>query len=238
MTAILKPIAFLLIIVAAYLVKRAGLFKPRDYRVMQVVVFDFTLPASIIVSFATNPHHLSMLLISVFAIVFGLLPLLLVYAATRHKPVADRAFLMLNCSGFNIGNFCFPVIQTFMGPSALVTASMFDIGNSVIVTAGSNVMTTSLLHIDMDRPLTEQHAGAAPTLPYSKPRDKDARRLARRAKAKQILNGIPYFGAVQRVSADDRGHALQHSHPGVRADVCCSRWRMRTRSARCSWWAC
>ena len=74
MTAILKPIAFLLIIVAAYLVKRAGLFKPRDYRVMQVVVFDFTLPASIIVSFATNPHHLSMLLISVFAIVFGLLP--------------------------------------------------------------------------------------------------------------------------------------------------------------------
>ena len=66
MTAILKPIAFLLIIVAAYLVKRAGLFRPRDYRVMQVVVFDFTLPASIIVSFATNPHHLSMLLISVF----------------------------------------------------------------------------------------------------------------------------------------------------------------------------
>ena len=49
MTAILKPIAFLLIIVAAYLVKRAGLFRPRDYRVMQVVVFDFTLPASIIV---------------------------------------------------------------------------------------------------------------------------------------------------------------------------------------------
>lgn len=190
MTAILKPIAFLLIIVAAYLVKRAGLFRPRDYRVMQVVVFDFTLPASIIVSFATNPHHLSMLLISVFAIVFGLLPLLLVYAATRHKPVADRAFLMLNCSGFNIGNFCFPVIQAFMGPSALVTASMFDIGNSVIVTAGSNVMTMSLLHIDMDRPLTEQRAGAAPTLPYSKPRDKDARRLARRAKAKQILKGF------------------------------------------------
>ena len=56
MTAILKPIAFLLIIVAAYLVKRAGLFKPRDYRVMQVVVFDFTLPASIIVSFLSLIH--------------------------------------------------------------------------------------------------------------------------------------------------------------------------------------
>ncbi|MBT1180795.1 AEC family transporter [Bifidobacterium sp. CP2] len=190
MTALLKPIAFLLIIAAAYLVKRAGLFRPRDYRVMQVVVFDFTLPASIIVSFATNPHHLSMLLISLVAIVFGLLPLLLVYAATRHRPVADRAFLMLNCSGFNIGNFCFPVIQAFMGPSALVTAAMFDIGNSVVVTAGSNVMTTSLLHIDMNRTLAEQHAGSAPTMPYTRPTDRDARRLARRAKVRQVLKGF------------------------------------------------
>ena len=90
MTAILKPIAFLLIIVAAYLVKRAGLFKPRDYRVMQVVEFDFPLPASIIVSFATNPHHLSMLLISVFAIVFGLLPLLLVGLPVLLRPLLGR----------------------------------------------------------------------------------------------------------------------------------------------------
>ena len=194
MSTLIQPIALLAIILTGYLFKRAGKFKNRDYRIMQVALFNLVLPCAIIYSFATNPHHLSMLLISVFAIVFGLLPLLLVYAATRHKPVADRAFLMLNCSGFNIGNFCFPVIQTFMGPSALVTASMFDIGNSVIVTAGSNVMTTSLLHIDMDRPLTEQHAGAAPTLPYSKPRDKDARRLARHALLRNVAKG--FFGSI------------------------------------------
>ncbi|KAB7790415.1 AEC family transporter [Bifidobacterium leontopitheci] len=190
MIALLKPVAFLLIIFAAYLVKRAGLFRPRDYRVMQVVVFDFTLPAAVVVSFATSPHHLSMLLISLFSLVFGAVPVLLLYLTTRRRPVADRAFLMLNCSGFNVGNFCFPVIQAFMGPSALVTASMFDIGNSVIVTAGSNVMTTSLLHIDMNHTLAEQHAGSAPTLPYQRPADRDARRLARRAKARQIARGF------------------------------------------------
>ncbi|RSX53483.1 permease [Bifidobacterium goeldii] len=190
MSAILKPIAFLLIIAAAYLVKRAGLFRQRDYRVMQVVVFDFTLPASIIVSFATNPHQINMLLISVFAFVCALLPLPLTFLASRHKPAADRAFLMLNAAGFNVGNFCFPVLQAFLGPSALVTASMFDIGNSVMVTAGTNVMTTSMLHIDMDRPITEQHAGNAPTLPYKRPTDRDARRLARRAKAAKIVRGF------------------------------------------------
>ncbi|MCH9275405.1 AEC family transporter [Bifidobacterium amazonense] len=190
MSAMLKPIAFLLIIFAAYLVKRAGLFRPRDYRVMQVVVFDFTLPASIIVSFATNPHHPNMLLISGFAFLCALLPLPLTFLASRRKPAADRAFLMLNASGFNVGNFCFPVLQAFMGPSALVTASMFDIGNSVMVTAGTNVMTTSMLHIDMDKPITEQHAGNAPTLPYTRPKDRDARRLARRAKLRKIAKGF------------------------------------------------
>ena len=190
MSAILKPIAFLLIIAAAYMVKRAGLFKPRDYRVMQVVVFNFTLPASVIVSFATNPHHISMLLISVFGFVCAFLPLPLAYLATRHKPVADRAFLMLNASGFNVGNFCFPVLQAFMGPSALITAAMFDVGNSIMVTAGTNVMTTSMLHIDMSKPLTEQHAGNAPTLPYEKLTDPDARRIARRAKLRSIVRGF------------------------------------------------
>lgn len=190
MSAVLKPIAFLLIIAAAYMVKRAGLFQQRDYRVMQVVVFDFTLPASIIVSFATNPHELNMLLISAFAFACALIPLPLTFLASRHKPAADRAFLMLNTAGFNVGNFCFPVLQAFMGPSALVTASMFDIGNSVMVTAGTNVMTTSMLHIDMNKPITEQHAGSAPTLPYNRPSDRDARRLARRAKAITVLKGF------------------------------------------------
>ncbi|KAB5608059.1 AEC family transporter [Bifidobacterium jacchi] len=190
MNAILKPIAFLLIIFAAYLVKRAGLFRARDYRVMQVIVFDFTLPAAIIVSFATNPHHISMLLISAFAFVCALVPLPLTFLVTRRKPAADRAFLMLNASGFNVGNFCFPVLQAFMGPSALVTAAMFDIGNSIMVSAGTNVMTTSLLHIDMSRPITEQHAGNAPVLPYRRPTDRDARRMARRAKYRSIAKGF------------------------------------------------
>lgn len=39
---------------------------------------------------------------------------------------------MLNASGLNIGAFCLPVVQTFMGPSAGLPVIMLDIGNAII----------------------------------------------------------------------------------------------------------
>ena len=53
---------------------------------------------------------------------------------------------MLNASGLNIGAFCLPVVQTFMGPSAGLPVIMLDIGNAIIATAASLTITRSLLH--------------------------------------------------------------------------------------------
>lgn len=190
MSQLLKPLTFLLIILIGYVLKRCGLFGQRDYRIMQVVVFDITLPAAILVSFATNPHSVALLWVTLFGFLAAFIPVPFVFLATRRRPVAERAFLMLNTSGYNIGNFCFPLLQAFYGSSAIVTGAMFDIGNAVMTTAGSNVMTTSLLHVDPSRPITEQHAGNAPTLPYTKPATVEGRRLARRARFKAIALGF------------------------------------------------
>lgn len=190
MSQLLKPLTFLLIILIGYVLKRCGLFGQRDYRIMQVVVFDITLPAAILVSFATNPHSVALLWVTLFGFLAAFIPVPFVFLATRRRPVAERAFLMLNTSGYNIGNFCFPLLQAFYGSSAIVTGAMFDIGNAVMTTAGSNVMTTSLLHVDPSRPITEQHAGNAPTLPYTKPATVEGRRLDRRARFKAIALGF------------------------------------------------
>ena len=48
MLAMLQPIALLLIIVAGYLFKRNRLFGPRDYRIVQVALFDLVLPGAIV----------------------------------------------------------------------------------------------------------------------------------------------------------------------------------------------
>lgn len=190
MSATIQPLTLLLILLAGYLFKRFGLFSDRDYRVVQTAEFNLVLPGAIIYSFATNPHHTSLLLIAALSFVAALLPAALGFLATRRRPVADRAFLMLNSSGFNIGCFTFPVLQSLLGPAALVPAAMFDIGNNIMVAAGTNVMTQTLLHIKPGATLAEQHAGAAPTLPYARPTDRDARRLTRRALLRNIARGF------------------------------------------------
>ncbi|ATU20197.1 AEC family transporter [Bifidobacterium choerinum] len=194
MLTLLQPISLLCIIVVGYLFKRRGLFGPRDYRIIQVVLFDLVLPGSIVYSFARNPHDLSLLWLSAYGFVVALIPVVVIYLATSRHPIASRAFLMLNASGLNIGCFCFPVVQAFLGSAAVVPAAMFDIGNCIMVAAGTNVMTQTLLHIRPGRTLAEQGAGDTPTLPYEKPTDPDARRLARRSLRRTILKG--FVGSV------------------------------------------
>ena len=166
----------------------------KDYRVLQTAEFNIVLPGAIVYSFATNPHDISLLLISVFAFLFAFIPVVFIFLATRKRNVTDRAFLMLNGAGFNLGCFSFPVVQSFWGAGAVVPAAMFDIGNCVMVAAGTNVLTQQLLHIQPGKTLAEQHAGSAPTLPYEKPKDRDAKRLARRALLRTI--GKSFFGSV------------------------------------------
>lgn len=133
MSAILTPVGLLLIILAGYLFKRFGLFGQKDYRVLQTAEFNIVLPGAIVYSFATNPHDISLLLISVFAFLFAFIPVVFIFLATRKRNVTDRAFLMLNGAGFNLGCFSFPVVQSFWGAGAVVPAAMFDIGNCVMV---------------------------------------------------------------------------------------------------------
>ena len=194
MSAILTPVGLLLIILAGYLFKRFGLFGPKDYRVLQTAEFNIVLPGAIVYSFATNPHDISLLLISVFAFLFAFIPVVFIFLATRKRNVTDRAFLMLNGAGFNLGCFSFPVVQSFWGAGAVVPAAMFDIGNCVMVAAGTNVMTQTLLHIQPGKTLDEQYQGHAPVLPYTKPKDRDARRLARHALLRNVAKG--FFGSI------------------------------------------
>ena len=187
---IIQPLALLAVVVGAYLLKRRGMFKPLDYRVMQVVVFTFALPGAIVNGFAANEHELSLLWISLFGMLYSLISVLVIFGATTRVPVRRRAFLMLNGSGMNVGNFCLPVISGMLGASAAMPVIMFDIGNSVMMCAGMYVMTVALLHISDTGPIDPRKAGNSPVMPYLKARDPVARRLQRRAHARSILSSF------------------------------------------------
>ncbi|GAA6123559.1 AEC family transporter [Bifidobacterium psychraerophilum] len=190
MQGVIQPLTLLAVIIAGYGLKRIGIFKQRDYRVMQGVVFNFTLPAAIIHSFATNDHQLSMLWLSLFGMSTSLIPLLVIFLSTRHTPVRSRVFTMLNGCGMNVGNFCLPVVTALMGASASMPVIMFDIGNSVMACAGMYVLTTALLHIPQGQTLDPKIVGAATVMPYTRITDRHARWLSRRSHLRSILRSF------------------------------------------------
>lgn len=81
---------------------------------------------------------------------------------------------------------------------------MFGYRQRVMVAAGTNVLTQQLLHIQPGKTLAEQHAGSAPTLPYEKPKDRDAKRACPPRIAAHHRQELLRLGAVRHVSAHDR----------------------------------
>lgn len=189
MFAVAKILAIILL---GYTLKRVGLFSSDNYRILQKVVLYITLPAAIITSFATGRHDVSLLWISVFGLVCATIPLVVMFIVSQRMPVARRAFLMLNGAGYNVGNFTLPILTTFIGPAAALPAIMFDVGNSIMMSAGNYVTTAALLHIDASRPLSTQISDNpnAHVVPHEPPRDLDAKRLARRAMLRTILRNF------------------------------------------------
>ncbi|EDN83547.1 hypothetical protein BIFADO_00458 [Bifidobacterium adolescentis L2-32] len=219
MSTLIQPIALLAIILTGYLFKRAGKFKNRDYRIMQVALFNLVLPCAIIYSFATNPHDSSMLWISVFGFVVAFIPPVLIFLTTRHTPVQDRAFTMLNGSGFNIGCFCFPVVQAFLGTAAIVPAAMFDIGNCVMVAAGTNVMThdptAHPARQDAGRAVPGERSGAAVREAQGQGRPQARPPRAATQRGERLLRLHP----VRHLPGHDRAHACQCEDPRRRGHV-------------------
>ena len=140
--------ALLLAILGTYALKHLHVFGERDYRVAQGLVFNLTLPCAIMLSFATNRHDMRMLWIVLFGFFACAIPLFVVFVGSRGDERNYRAFQMLNASGLNLGAFCLPVVQTFMGASAGLPIIMLDIGNATVATAGSLTITRTLLHMD------------------------------------------------------------------------------------------
>ncbi len=67
------------------------------------------------------------------------------YFLARKKSKKEKAFYMMNTSGYNIGAFTMPFVQSFLSPFCMVAACMFDVGNAIMCTGGSYALLSSTL---------------------------------------------------------------------------------------------
>jgi len=131
-TVLLKAAAFILIIAIGYEFKRRDIFSDQDGKFLGKLIMNITLPAALMVSFRDVQTSSSLL----FAIAFGfILNVIMMFAgkiAARKRTAKEKAVFMITSSGYNIGNFAMPFVQSFFPGAAVAVVCMFDIGNAIM----------------------------------------------------------------------------------------------------------
>lgn len=141
---LIKAGCFIAIIVLGFVLRRIGLFREGDFRVLSLITLKITLPATIVVSFSQMDVDVSMLTISLIALGCGVLYMAIAILLSLGADKRKRAFDLLNLPGYNIGLFAMPFISSFLGAAGSVTTSLFDTGNAFVCLGGSFGIATSI----------------------------------------------------------------------------------------------
>lgn len=150
-TVLARAMAFILIIVTGYVLKKKGFFHLDDFYLFSKVVIRITLPCAIISNFSRISMDNSLLFMCVLGLAANLLMVIVGFVVNLRGTGLDKAFDMINLSGYNIGNFTLPFVQSFLGPMGFAATSLFDAGNAVMCT-GVTFTMSSLVAGTGDRP--------------------------------------------------------------------------------------
>ena len=134
---LIKAGCYIAIIVLGYVLRRRGFFGPEAFPVLSNLVIKITLPCALIASGAGKPIDASMLAISALGLGGGVLYMLLALLVHRTQTRERKAFAVLNTPGYNIGTFALPFTQSFLGPTGVITTSLFDVGNAFVCLGGA-----------------------------------------------------------------------------------------------------
>jgi len=129
--------SFIAIIVLGFVLRRIGFFKEEDFGILSKITLRITLPASIVVSFATMEMDPALLTLTLLGFGGGVIYVGLAFLLNLRNSKERRAFDIVNFAGYNIGLFTMPFVQNFLGPVGVMATSLFDTGNAVVCLGGS-----------------------------------------------------------------------------------------------------
>ena len=132
-SVLLKAGCFFLIILMGYGLKKIGLLSQSDLPVFSKLVTKITLPAAIIHNFSQATMDVSMLVIVLIGFLCSGAYAVIGYGLFAKGTRDQKAFGLVNASGYNIGCFTMPFVQGFLGAPGVACTSLFDTGNAVAV---------------------------------------------------------------------------------------------------------
>ena len=131
-TVLINACSMIAVIAVGYLLKRVGVLHISDFPTISKLVLWLTLPCAVITNFSAFRPDIYFIWIAVIGLVCNLIMSGCGYFVNRKRSNEDKAFAIINHSGFNIGAFALAYIQTFLGPAEVIAVCVFDAGNSIM----------------------------------------------------------------------------------------------------------
>ena len=141
---LMKAGCYVGIILLGYFLRQRGFFGPEAFGVLSKVVIKLTLPCAIISSSVGKTIDPGMLTIILLGFGGGVLCMFFGNLVHLRRGREERAFAILNTPGYNIGTFSLPFVQNFLGSAGMLTASLFDLGNTFICLGASYGIAASV----------------------------------------------------------------------------------------------
>ena len=101
----------LTIIVIGFILKKLKIITEENGKVIAKIIFNVTLPAIILRVMSTLEFNLSLILIPLIIIVFGLSMLFLGLILFRNAPREIKGLILMTIFGFNVVHLAFPLVE-------------------------------------------------------------------------------------------------------------------------------
>ncbi|MBV7389162.1 MULTISPECIES: AEC family transporter [Enterococcus] len=150
-TILINSFGLFVIIFFGFLVKRVGLLSKVDGDTLSRIIINVTLPAAVLVNLQKLTVHVNLLFLILAGFLLNLLMVVVGNLLSKKQTTTEREFIMYCGSGYNIGNFALPFLQSFL-PQAIPFLSFFDIGNSIMLAGGTNVAVDNLVGDEREKP--------------------------------------------------------------------------------------
>lgn len=119
-----------------------------DLVIISRIVLNIILPCAVISNFNNLKIDMSLLFLIFIGIICNLVTVGAGYLVALKKSDDEKAFNMINFSGYNIGCFAMPYVQSFLGPIGVVATCLFDAGNSLLCTGGTYSIASAVAKTD------------------------------------------------------------------------------------------
>ena len=105
---LIKALGFILVIIIGFVLKQFKILKKEDGYILATIIMNVTLPCALFSNANGITINGAMLILIAIGIIVNLIMVAVGYFASNGKPAPTQAAYMINCSGYNIGNFVLP----------------------------------------------------------------------------------------------------------------------------------